>query len=141
MKKLILIFTILFTFIGSAYTYPDDPEQAYYLKCHERILGDVTIYFTSNTCDYLSISGTKIINTSSSTVYGYAGSYRITFPSFDDNYFYTGTNSSIRNTLNITEIYSTNLVGFSGAQHNLNSYAAVITIGILLLLLVWRIIK
>lgn len=138
MKKLLVLFPILL-FLLTGYTYPDQSD-VYFVDCHESTLGDVVIYIPVNQAQYLTWKNKDLINVSSSTVYGYAGSYRITFPTYDQAYFTYGSSSS-RTYLDIDVIYDTNILGVNSQQINLQNYAPVIIVGFLFIFLVWRLIK
>lgn len=137
LKKIFPIFGIIgMVLLASGYTYPDNSP---YLIISTNA-GDFTVHFASNnTNQYLSYDETnrKLINTSSSTIYGYTSyqgnEVRINFPTYDTPYITLSYQNTIY--LNAIQIIQNNNVQlYSPFNANLETYAIVIIIFLLFFL-------
>lgn len=143
----VLCFTLLLQVKGvCAYEYP---EVVYSARVVESSLGEIEIFFPSNSVQFLSLQedGTTIINVSSGSVYGYfdyrGNGYRITFPTFDIPYYrLEGNYNNID--LNITRIIETNIEFLSDENifiQNDSFYKTIVLFstvgGVIILCLIW----
>lgn len=136
-KKLIPCLAIIFmVLLTSGYTYPDNSP---YIIISTNA-GDFTVHFASNnTSNYLSYDETnrKLINTYSSTIYGYTSyngqDVRITFPTYDIPYI----SVSYQNQINLTAveiITNHNVSLYSPFNANMETYAIIVVIFLLFFL-------
>lgn len=136
-RKLISILCILFlVLLNSGYTYPDNSP---YIRITTNA-GDFTVHFaTNNYTQYLNYDETaqKLINTSSSTIYGYTSyqgsDVRINFPTYDIPYI----SVSYQNQVNLTTIQiveNHNVQLYSPFNANMETYAIIVIIFLLFFL-------
>lgn len=154
MKKFIYVLMVcLFGVITQtgeicAYELPNDEQNVNYLRVVESELGEITIYFATNSEEVLSLdkSTCQLLNVSSGTVYGYfdyGGTvYRVTCSSFtvptyrlESNYnTYDLSIESIVDT-NMTFINDVSSLLVNDYNFNLYSLGSLVVVGGLLCLI------
>lgn len=138
-KKLIPLLVLLVSlfFSVNAFAY-EAPSDSYYANLETRELGEIMVYFPFNTARYFSYNDTtgKLINTYSSTVYGYGYNgnwYNIRFPTMEvPNYRAEDTNYSY-NDLTITGVNETNITFLNDTDFTAFSSSTISNLAMLLI--------
>ena len=135
MKRFLCLFLYCCMFLVSGWSFGDNSP---YLVCSSN-LGTISIYFPQNNVDYLEIENNQIINTSSSSIYGYSSNYRITFPTYSTEYTYRNYSSSQSSIFTIYQITENHLYDYSRTliNHNYQTYLIAL-IGGVLVICFWR---
>ena len=131
-KKLLFILIIGFIFL-TGYTFP---QYSPYVNVNCVLGNNIKIYFGKDVIEYLEIEGNNIINTRSSTIYGYTNNYRISFPVYEQPYYNPNYNNVSLDITNINEV-NFNLTATDHLKKDPGFYIFMMCGGILL----WLIFK
>lgn len=132
MKKLFVLIPVL-VFLLTGYTYPQ--SDVYYIKGSGTLGQNVTVYFPYNPNYRFSVNGNEVINVYTSTATGYCGDYTVSFPTFNEPYYYPYSSSS-RQTVTWSEITDYHLPNINSPSNHVGEViiiSAVLIFAVLIL--------